>query len=86
MSFQNFKSNSYCVGGRHGSATRKIYGDVTTKGSKVLFGHCSFCNRKKSMTVSDNLIVAEGLGEFFNNLGKKGLNVSKKMARNKILE
>ena len=34
------------------------------------------------MTVSDNLIQAEGLGDFLKNLGKKGLNVSKKMAKN----
>ena len=34
------------------------------------------------MVVSDNTIEAEGLGDFFKNLGKKGLNVSKKMAKN----
>ena len=55
---------------------------ITSKGSKVLFGNCSICNRKKSMTVSDDTIKAEGLVDFFKNLGKKGLNVSKKMARN----
>ena len=37
---------------------------------------------KKTMTVSDNTIQAEGLGDFFKNLGKKGLDVSKKMAKN----
>ena len=82
MSFNKFESNSYCVGGRHRSATVKIYGDITSKGSKVLIGYCSICNRKKSMTVSDNTIKAEGLGDFFKNIGKKGLNVSKKMAKN----
>ena len=34
------------------------------------------------MIVSDNVIQAEGLGNFFKNLGKKGLNVPKKMAKN----
>ena len=34
------------------------------------------------MTVSDDTIKAEGLGVFFKNLGKKGLNVSTKMAKN----
>ena len=29
------------------------------------------------MIVSDNTIQAVGLGDFFQNLGKKGLNVSK---------
>ena len=40
------------------------------------------CNRNKSMIVSGNTIKAEGLGDFFKNLGKKGINVSKKMAKN----
>ena len=34
------------------------------------------------MILSDNTRKAEGLGDFFKNLGKKGLNVSKKMAKN----
>ena len=34
------------------------------------------------MIVSDNVIQAEGLGDFFKNLGKKVLNVSKKMSKN----
>ena len=34
------------------------------------------------MIVSDNTIQAEGLGDVFKNLGKKGINVSKKMAKN----
>ena len=34
------------------------------------------------MTVSDNTNKAEGLSDFFKNLGKKGLNVSKKLAKN----
>ena len=82
MSFYKFKSDSYCVVGRHRSATVKIYGDMTSKGSKVLIAFCAKCNRKKSMTVTDNTTKAEGLGDFFKNLGKKGLNVSKKMAKN----
>ena len=45
---------------------------------KLLIGRCSICNRKNSMVVSDNVIRAEGIGDFFKNLGKKGLNVSKK--------
>ena len=44
MSFQKFKSDSYCVGARHRSATKNIYGDITSKGSKVLIGYCSICN------------------------------------------
>ena len=33
------------------------------------------------MTVSDNIVKSESLGDFFKNLGKKGFNVSKKMAK-----
>ena len=40
------------------------------------------CNKKKSRIVSDNTIQAEGLSDFFKNLGIKGLNVSKRMAKN----
>ena len=84
MSFNKFKSESYCVEGRHRSATVKIYGDITSKGSKVLIGYCSICNRKKSMTVSDNTIKAEGLGSFFKNLGKISGKAGKKLAKNVI--
>ena len=85
MSFQRVRSVSYCVGGRHRSATKNIHGDITnitSTASKVLIDFCSICNRKNSMTVSDNTIPAEGLCEFFKNPGKKGISVSKKMAKN----
>ena len=36
------------------------------------------------MTVTDNTIQVEGLGDFFKNLGKKGLNLSKMIAKNSI--
>ena len=87
MSFQKFKSDSYCVEGRHRSGTKDIVGDITInkktgKEVKLLVAKCMICDRKKTMIVSDNVIQAEGLGDFFKNLGKKGLNVSKKMAKN----
>ena len=87
MSFQKFKSDSYCVGGRHRSSTKDIVGDITINKKtgrevKLLVGKCVICNRKKTMIVSDNLIQAERLGDFFKNLGKKGVNVSKKVAKN----
>ena len=65
MSYQIFKTDIYCVGGRHRSATTKVYGDITTKGSEVLIGYCSKCNRTKNVTVSDNIIRAEDLSGFF---------------------
>ena len=46
MSFNKFENDSYCVGGRHRSATTKKYGNITPKGNKVLIGYCSICNRK----------------------------------------
>ena len=76
------KTDSYCVGGRHRSATKVFYGDITSKCSKVIIGLCPICNRKKSMTVSDNTNQAESLGDFLENLGKKRLSVSKRMAKN----
>ena len=87
MSFQKFETDSYCVGGRHQSATKNIVGNITNikksgKEVKLLVGKCVICDRKKTMIVSDNVIQAEGLGDFFKNLGKKGLNVSKKMTKN----
>ena len=60
----------------------KIFGDITSKGNKVLIGYCAISNGKNSMTVIDNTIKAEGLGDFYRNLGIKGINVSKKMAKN----
>ena len=87
MSFQNFKGDSYCVGGRHKSAAKDIVGDKTInkktgKQVNLLVGKCVICDGKKTMFVSDNVIQAEKLGDFFKNQGKKGLNVSKKMAKN----
>ena len=87
MSFQKFKTKRYCVGHKHYSGTKNIIGEITlnkktSRDIELLVGQCSIFNRKKSMIVSDNTIQAERLGDFFKNLGKKGLNVSKKMAKN----
>ena len=81
MSFQKFKTDSYCVGGRHRYSTKNNFGDTISEGSKVVIGYCSVCKRKKSMTVSDNTIEAKGVRGLFKNLGKKGVNVSKKMEK-----
>ena len=61
---------------------KNIYGSLTSKSNKVIFGFCSIRNRKKSMTVSDNTKKSEGLGDFFKNLGEKGVIVSEKLAKN----
>ena len=87
MSFQKFKMDSYSVGVSHRCATKNIHGDITSKGSKVLIGFCSICNIKKTMTVFDNNVVPKSLSIFFFNFkkkGKKGLNVSKTMAKKYI--
>ena len=52
MSFQKFKTNSHCVGGRHQSATKNIVGDITInkktgKEVKLLVGKFVICDRKK---------------------------------------
>ena len=62
MTSSKFEKDSYCVGGRLRSKAVIICGDITSKDSKVLIGSI---NRKKSMTVSDNTVRAEGLSKFF---------------------
>ena len=52
MSFQKFKTDSYCVGGRHKSATKNIVGDITINKKtgeevKLLVGICAIGNNKK---------------------------------------
>ena len=50
MSFNKFKNNSYCVGGKHYSATTNIRGDITQNKKtgaavKLLRGTCSTCKK-----------------------------------------
>ena len=87
MSFNKFKTDGYCVGGRHKSGTKNIVGEITInkktgKVVKLLVGKCVICDRKKTMIVSDNVIQAEGLGSFFKNLGKISAKAGKKLAKN----
>ena len=87
MSFNKFKIDGYCVGGRHKSGTKNIIGEITInkktgKEVKLLVGKCMICDRKKTMIVSDNVIQAEGLGSFFKNLGKISAKAGKKLAKN----
>ena len=46
MTFKKFETNSYCVGGRHISATKNIYGSITSKSNKVIIRYCSICSKK----------------------------------------
>ena len=53
MSFQKFKSDSYCVRGRHKSGTKDMVGDITInkktgKEVKLLVGKCVICNKKNN--------------------------------------
>ena len=87
MSFNKFKSDIYCVGAKHRSGTKNITGEKTVnkktgKQIKLLVGKCVICDRKKSMIVGDNTIQAEGLGDFFKNLGKVSAKAGKKLAKN----
>ena len=89
MNSRNFRSDSYCVGGKHRSGTKNItdeitFNEKTGKEIKFLVGKCVTCDRKKSMIVSDNTIQAEGLGDFFKNLGKVSSKAAKKIARNAL--
>ena len=89
MTFNKFKTDSYCVGGRHKSSTKNLVGEITInkktgKEVKLLVGRCVVCDRKKTMIVSDNVIQAEGLDGFFKNLGKISAKAGKKLAKNVI--
>ena len=83
MTFQKFKNNSYCVGGKHYFGTKNISGEISVnkkigKEIKFLVGQCVVCNKRKAMIVSDNTIQAERLSDFFKNLGKKSLMYQKR--------
>ena len=87
MIFNKFKNNSYCVGGKHYSATTNIRGDITQNKKtgapvKLLGGTCSTCKRNKSLIVSEQTINGEGLGNFFKHLGSAAKNVGKKILNN----
>ena len=81
---QKFQTNSYCVGGRHYSGTNNIRGFITSKGTKMLKGNCVKCKRKKSMTVNDATIEAEGLKDFFKSVDRATVNFGKKVANNSV--
>ena len=80
----NFKTNSYCVGGRLYSGTNNIRRIVSAKGTKILTGNYIKCKRNKSMIVSDSTIEAEGLKGFFKSVGKAAVNFGKKVANNPV--
>ena len=89
MNTQKFKSDSYCVGGKHRCGTKNITGEITFnkktgKEIKLLVGKCVICDRKKSMIVSDNTVQAKGLGDFFKKLGKVSGKAAKKLATNAL--
>jgi len=67
MSYENFKTNSFCVGYRHRSATISIEGDVVKAGQNLIIGICVQCIRRNFMIVSDNTIQPGELGRFFKN-------------------
>ena len=79
---KKFKTNSYCVGGRHYSGTNNIKSFISSKGTKMLKGNFVKCKRNKSMTVSYATIEAEGLDDFFKSVGRATVNFGKKVANN----
>ena len=83
-SYNKFKTNFCCVGGRHYSGTNNIRVVVSAKGTKMLKGNCTKCKRNKSVTVSDATIGAEGLKDFFKNVGKATVNFDKKLTNNPV--
>ena len=89
MSFQKFKTNSYCIAQKHYGGTKNIVGEITYNKKtgteiKLLVGQGSVCNRKKLMIVSDNTTQAEGLGSLFQNLEKISAKAREKLATNAL--
>ena len=85
--FNKFKNNSYCVGGKHCSATTNVRGDITVNKKtglpvKLLRGTCTTCKRNKTLIVSDQTKMGEGLGNFVKHLGSAAKNVGKKILNN----
>ena len=75
MSFQKYKTERYCVEGKHGPATKNIFGEITFNKKtgreiELIFGECVICN-KKSTIVSNNTIQAENLGDVLSYQVKK---------------
>ena len=83
-SFNKFKTNSYCVDGRHYSGTNDIRGVFSAKGTKMLKGNCTKCKRNEPMTVSDETIEAEGLKGSFKSVGKATVNFGKNVGNNPV--
>ena len=82
MSFNKKRSNSYCVGGEHYSATSNLKGILlkikhTGAPPELLRGTCVTRKRTKSLIVSDQIIQADGLITFFKHLRKSAKNVVK---------
>ena len=81
---QEFKTNSYCVGGTHYSGTKNIRGFINSKGTKMFKSNCFKCKKNKSMTVSDAIIEAEGLKDFSKSDGRATVNFGKKVINNPV--
>ena len=70
MSFQELKTNSFCVGQKHYSGFKDVVGGITFnkkngQETKLIIGKCVICDRKKTLFLSENTIQAERLGNFF---------------------
>ena len=83
------QNDSYCVGSKHRSGTKNMVGEITYnkksgKEINLLVGKCVIYDKRKSMIVSDNVIQAEGLGNFFKNLGKVSSRAAKILATNAL--
>ena len=85
MSFKKFRTDAFCVAGRHQSAT--VYWSWQNwNRPKILIGKQIQCNRTKSWFVSDNTIAAKRLGKFFKILGTSAAEIGKKTATNILIK
>ena len=82
--FNKFKTNSFCVGGRHHSGTNNIRGFITSKGTNMLKAISVKCTRYKSMAVSDATKGVERLQDFFKSVGIATVKFGKKVANDPV--
>ena len=75
-----FKTVSFCVGGRHNFSTKSIEVDITGSSQFFWIGKCAYCNRKKSIIVSDNTKQAQRLNNLFKNISKASDKAGRKLA------
>ena len=73
MGYRKSRTDFLFLGVRHHSRTISIESDIGKMGQKILIGKVVQCNRKKSISLSDNTIHGEGFRKICKTIGKAPL-------------